>query len=171
MPEALDQAVYSHSKSISRVLELEILFYLWPTKTARHSEDREAADRPDQAPPERKGVRSSSADQHLPEYQARKGNGPLRGSQRCRRFRFAERQRREAEHSTSRPAPVRFRERDSNHADLSDLWIQGGSYRHEMLDHPVKGRDCHLVECLACGQRSLFTKSAFDSIADRVETA
>jgi uncharacterized Zn finger protein len=45
-----------------------------------------------------------------------------------------------------------------------------GAHKHKMLDHPLKGRDCHLVECLACGQQTLFTKEAFDGISDRIET-
>jgi uncharacterized Zn finger protein len=45
-----------------------------------------------------------------------------------------------------------------------------GAHKHQMLDHPAQGKDCHLVECLACGQQSLFTKKTFHEISDRIET-
>jgi len=45
-----------------------------------------------------------------------------------------------------------------------------GAHTHEMVDHPAQGKDCHLVECLACSQQSLITKAMFDRISDRIET-
>jgi hypothetical protein len=44
-----------------------------------------------------------------------------------------------------------------------------GAHKHEMLDDPQHGRDCHLIRCLVCQRETLMTRIAFDSIADRIQ--